>query len=156
MSKENYEHQASNGWEAEEKVAGGKGLPLCCWSCLALLVLSLCTFGSAAAQEDARSDFINVTAAVPREFPPYYMVGKGGKPAGFAIDEMERLAVLARLRITYLIENSWADALEAVETGRADLIPDIGISSERKAGLDYTAPVETFPISIFVRRHNYD
>jgi len=43
-----------------------------------------------------------------------------------------------------------------VKSGRADLIPNIGITASRKAWLDYTAPVETFPISIFVRKQTYN
>ncbi len=156
MSRGSYEHQTTNVWEAEQRAPRGKGLAVCRWLCLALLVLSLCTFSPRAALDKARSDLINVTAAVPREFPPYYKVDKSGKPTGFAIDEIERLAVLAGFRLTYLIENSWADVEEDVKTGRADLIPNIGISAEREAWLDYTAPVETFPISIIVRRNTHD
>lgn len=146
MRKGTYEYQTTNIRGPEQKASRGKDPALCCWLCLVLLVLSLSAFSSAAAREKARSDAIHVTAAVPREFPPYYKVDKSGKPTGFAIDVMERLAGLAGLKVTFLIENSWTDVAEAVRSGRADLIPNMGISAERKAWLDFTAPVETFPM----------
>jgi len=40
-------------------------------------------------------DVLEVTAAVPREFPPYYGVDDHGKPEKFAIDVMERLAAIS-------------------------------------------------------------
>ena len=155
MDKKSYEDETIL-WKAKQESPRGKGLVLCRWLSLALLALSLCIFSSQTAQAEAGLALINVTAAVPKEFPPYYMVSESGKPTGFAIDEMDQLAALARLKVTYLTENSWADAVEAVKTGRADLIPNVGISAERRAWLDFTAPVETFPISIFVRKHTYD
>ncbi len=155
MDKKSYEDETIL-WKAKQGSPRGKGLVLYRWLSLALLALSLCIFSSQTAQAEAGLALINVTAAVPKEFPPYYMVSESGKPTGFAIDEMDQLAALARLKVTYLTENSWADAVEAVKTGRADLIPNVGISAERRAWLDFTAPVETFPISIFVRKHTYD
>ena len=38
------------------------------------------------AQEDVRTDPLTVAAVIPRHFPPHYIVDKGGKPGGFAID----------------------------------------------------------------------
>jgi two-component system cell cycle sensor histidine kinase/response regulator CckA len=156
MRKGDREGSATRFGKAEQETPRGKRLALCRCGCLVFIVLSLSIFCSAAAQDKVRSDLINVTAAVPREFPPYYEVNEKGKPVGFAIDVMERLAVLAGLRVTYLVQDSWTDVAEAVKGGRADLIPNIGISAEREAWLDYTAPVETFPVSIFVRSTTYD
>ncbi|MDO9528436.1 MAG: transporter substrate-binding domain-containing protein [Syntrophales bacterium] len=107
---------------------------------------------SAVAQSQVRSDMIEVTAAVPKNFPPYYFVDESGRPKGFAIDIMDRIAEMVGMRVTYLVEDSWTDAVEAVKSGRADMIPNIGITANRKAYFDYTAAVETFAISIFVRK----
>ena len=113
-----------------------------------ILVVNICNL--AFAQENARSEFIEVTAAVPKTFPPYYDLDKTGNPIGFAIDVMERIATLEGLKINYLVKNSWSDVSNAVKSGHAILIPNIGISDKRRAWLDYTVPIETFAISIFI------
>ncbi len=43
-----------------------------------------------------------------------------------------------------------------MQSGRADLIPNLGIIEQRKAFCTFTALVETFPVSIFVRKHSKD
>ncbi|MDM8556089.1 transporter substrate-binding domain-containing protein [Desulfococcaceae bacterium HSG7] len=97
--------------------------------------------------------FHDVTAAVHSDFPPYYTVDKNGRPQGFAIDVTEHIAKISGLRITYLVKNSWTEIIQAVKREQADLIPNIGISPARDEWLDFTAPVETFGIRIFVRKN---
>ncbi len=63
---------------------------------------------------------------------------------------------MAGLKINYLVKNSWDDVSKAVESGHAIIIPNIGISDKRRAWLDYTDPIETFAISIFVRQYTND
>ena len=126
------------------------------WWTIFVFIFIVSTFSSVLAQDSTRSDITEVTAAVPRNFPPYYDVDESGKPIGFAIDLMERIATMEGLKVTYLIENSWTDVAKAVKSGRAILIPNIGISPKRKDWLDYTSPIETFPVSIFVRKHTAD
>lgn len=128
---------------------------LCKWSLFIFFFLLVNLSNKAVAQDELPSDLLNVTAVVPKNFPPHYAIDQGGKPVGFAIDVMKWIAASASLRVTYLIEESWTDVAEAVKSGHADLIPNIGISEQRKAWLDFTAPVETFPICIFVREHTY-
>jgi PAS domain S-box-containing protein len=117
---------------------------------VSIILLSL--FSPASGQENGNSYSLKVTAAVPRSFPPHYTVNEGGKPVGFGIDVMERVAAITGLKVTYLIMDSWTDVAEAVKGGRADLIPNIGITASRRAWLDYTSPVETFAVSLFVRK----
>ncbi len=100
--------------------------------------------------------FYEVTVAVPRNFPPYYIVSKNGVPEGFAIDVAERIAEISGIKVTYLVKNSWAEVAQAVKSGQADLIPNIGISAARDEWLDFTAPVETFGIRIFIRKDGPD
>jgi PAS domain S-box-containing protein len=113
-------------------------------------------FDPALAQDLAPTHILDVTAAVPREFPPYYGVDNSGRPQGFAIDVMERIAELSGLKVHYLVEDSWSDVEESLRSGCAQVIPNIGLSDERKAWLDYTSPVETFSLSIFVREQTDD
>jgi PAS domain S-box-containing protein len=130
--------------------------PLFSGTALFICILVVNIFGSALAQDNVRPDVLEVTAAVPREFPPYYGVDDRGRPEGFAIDILDHIAAMSGLRVTYLVEDSWSDVENAVKSGRAVLIPNIGFSESRDVWLDYTAPIETFPISIFVREYTND
>jgi PAS domain S-box-containing protein len=92
-----------------------------------------------------------VTAVVLRQWPPQYQTGEYGQPTGFAIDIFDRVAASAGLQVRYKVVDSWQEAFEALLHGRADVIPNLGITAERKEWFLFTAPVETFPIVIFVR-----
>jgi len=94
---------------------------------------------------------LRVTCVVLADFQPQYSLDASGKPSGFAIDVFERLAGMANLEVRYLVKGSWPEAIEALKTGEADVIPNMGMAARREAFVDFTAPVETFPVSIFVR-----
>jgi hypothetical protein len=47
------------------------------------------------AAQSGSSETLNVVVAVPRSFPPNYIVGKGNIPSGFAVEGFEYLAQLA-------------------------------------------------------------
>lgn len=118
------------------------------WAAIAATVWML---GAAAAQ--APGEPMTVTAVVPHAFPPQYSLDIDGHPAGFAIDVMTEVAKLANLRVKYLIVNSWAEVSETVRSGRADVIPNFGITEERKQQFAFTSPLETFNISVFVLKN---
>ncbi len=93
-----------------------------------------------------------VTAIALRNWPPQFLTDeKTGKPSGFAIDIMDRVAALSNLKIRYAMYNDWPEAIAAMDTGQALLAPNMGITAERLGLYDFTAPYETFRISIFVR-----
>jgi len=117
-----------------------------------ICVLTATIFSQAFALDKSRTDLTDVTVAISSHYPPYYIIDNG-KPKGFAIEVMECLAEIAGLKITYLIKNSWTEVQHAVTNGQADLIPNIGISAAREGWLDFTAPIETFGIRIFVRQN---
>ncbi len=113
---------------------------------------------AAMAQDQAATapELREIIAAVPRSWPPQYGVDEDGNPIGFAIDVMEEIAALAGLRVIYHIKDSFLEATKAVRDGRADIIPNMGIIPEREVTFAFTAPVETFRISIFVRGDTLD
>ena len=117
------------------------------------------TLAPAALAEDRGTDapgLREVVAAVPRSWPPQYDVDEDGNPIGFAIDVMDEIAALAGLHVTYYITDGITEAGKAVRDGRADIIPNNGIIPERQAQYGFTAPVETFAVSIFVRGDTFD
>jgi ABC-type amino acid transport substrate-binding protein len=90
-------------------------------------------------------------AAVLEDFPPQYGLAADGTPEGFAIDVISEIALLADVDLTFIIKKNWAEMFAALRSGEADLIPNLGITQRRKEWFAFTAPVETFPVHIFVR-----
>ena len=120
-------------------------------TCLALIAVFLALgpmVGVALAQPPQPQE---VVAAVPRHFPPYYFVDEEGQPQGFAIDVMEQLAQRADLGVTYLVKDTWGDTLDALRSGEADLIPNLGINPQRQEDFSFGHSFEVYPISLFVR-----
>lgn len=100
----------------------------------------------------AEGDPGEVTAVTLRNWPPHFITDdKTGKPAGFAIDIMNRVAELSDIKVRYVVCDTWPDAFEALRNHRAVLAPNMGITDERLGLYDFTTPYETFRISIFVR-----
>lgn len=97
-----------------------------------------------------------LVVCVLRHFPPQYLTGDDGKPAGFAVDVIERILEANRLPFKYLVVEDWEEAFSALKSGNADIIPNMGITDRRKLWFAFTPPVETFPVSLFVRKSTYD
>ncbi|MCA1795412.1 MAG: transporter substrate-binding domain-containing protein [Desulfobacteraceae bacterium] len=98
---------------------------------------------------------IRVKVGVLKDFPPQYSISKSGEPQGFAIEIIETIARLENLEIEYRIYDTWAEMFEALKTGHIDLIPNQGITKERKQWFAFSDPVETFPVSIFTRSNEH-
>lgn len=93
----------------------------------------------------------NVIAVVPRSWPPQYQLNSDGTPGGFAIEVMAEVASRAGLTVTYVLTDNFPEAIDTLSRGEADLIPNVGILPERMDEFAFTAPVETFVVSLFVR-----
>jgi len=93
-----------------------------------------------------------IIAAVPSDFPPTYYKNKiTGKAEGFAIDLLEEIAEGAGVEVSYVFGKPWDDIHQMVLDGKADLIPNLTISDDRKKIFLFTSTVETIPINYIVR-----
>lgn len=92
-----------------------------------------------------------IIAVFPRDFPPHYIVTPNQEPTGFAIDVMNALAKRSGLKVRYRVKDTWMDVHDALKSGEADVVPNMGITEQRRASFDFTSPVETLPVSIFIR-----
>lgn len=113
---------------------------------LAAFLLFLLAGGAAPVAEPSE-----VVAVVPGHWPPQYALDDSGRPVGFAIDVMEAVAARAGLRVRYTIAETFPEAYDLLRSGQADLIPNMGIVPSRRELFGFTAPVETFVVSLFVR-----
>jgi len=127
-----------------------QGINITLKTALVALGLLLCT-ALAAATENRNLELV---AAVPENFPPYYLLDSNGQPAGFAIETLTRIADIAGLRIRYLVTPDWESTMDALRRGDADLIPNLGITPGRLEHFAFTAPLETFGLGLFVRSVN--
>ncbi|MCK9419059.1 MAG: transporter substrate-binding domain-containing protein [Nitrospirae bacterium] len=129
-----------------------KPLPIA--SALLFGILTLLYYSGSVYAQQGAGEFL---AGVPRNFPPHYSIdNKTGEPAGFAIDIMDEVARRSGIRVRYVVYPTWAKTFEAMEKGKVVLIPNLGITAEREAYMDFTSPVETAPIVIFVRATTTD
>ena len=114
-------------------------------ACIVIILTCCMQFVSAEAEH-------HITAAVLTDFAPLYQFDSQGRPEGFAVDILKAVAEQAGFQIEYLPTKNWAEAMQAVRDGRADLIPGIGISNTRLSEFLFSHEIETVPVSWFVRR----
>lgn len=97
-----------------------------------------------------------VIATIPENWPPYYMMNEDGQPTGFAIESFDEIARLAKIKVIYKPEKTFAESVEALRSGKADLIPNSGITPDRFDEFDFSRPIETFEVFIFTRKATND
>ena len=98
----------------------------------------------------------NIIAAIPRSWPPDYSVDNYGNPSGFAIDIMNAVADQIGYSVEYRIAPNFPEATKMFDAGKADVIPLGGITAERLKTSTFTAPVETFHLSIITRKSTHN
>ncbi|MGD8567487.1 MAG: EAL domain-containing protein [Gammaproteobacteria bacterium] len=115
------------------------------------LLLSVLPFKALHAGSAADKSLI---AVFPKNFPPIYSVTENGVPSGFGIEFAEQVAKEAGLHIEYRSKATWSDAIEALKTGEADLVPNMGITKWRGPVMDFSQPIHETRVSIFVNYAN--
>lgn len=122
---------------------------------IAALVFLFVNFYSSPSHSQEKHNGETFTVVVIDEFPPYFLTTDGA-PDGLAVDTIEEVSQIAGFEIKYLVVNSWVDSYEAIETGEADIFPNVGITDARRTYLDFTRPYDVLEISLFVRDSNSD
>jgi two-component system sensor kinase FixL len=96
-----------------------------------------------------------IRVGVLRHFPPHYQTNSTtGAPSGFAVDIMDAVAKIAGLKVNYVVYPTWPQMNAALKNKDIDVIANLGITKARARWSFFTRPVETFPVSIFVRNSN--
>ena len=110
----------------------------------------------AVAQTGQDGDGTTITASMPESWPPHYIAEESGKPTGFAIEILDAVAQRAGYKVNYKVAKTMREAYDLAAEGVVDVMPNVGVVPERLAEFAFTAPVETFVVSIFVRADTQD
>lgn len=92
-----------------------------------------------------------LVATMPKHFPPIYNVSRNDVPTGYGVAFMELVAEHTSLNITYRTAASWPHVFQMISEGKADIIPNFGITPERIDDFAFTRPYDEFQLSIFVK-----
>ncbi len=90
-------------------------------------------------------------AVVPESFPPFYFTNDEGLPYGMAIEVMNEVDHHAGYLTQYSVKKSWTDVFKSIENGEAQIIPNLGITEERKKHYFFTRPYVETEVGIFTR-----
>ncbi|MCH8887557.1 MAG: transporter substrate-binding domain-containing protein [SAR324 cluster bacterium] len=116
----------------------------------ALLLNTMALNGAPAYAEEV------VTAGVLRNFPPLFFLDAEGKPTGLGVNLLDALGKRAGFKVRYKIYQRGKPLIDDLESGKLDLVSTIGITPAREKLFDFSLPLETYPISLFVRQGTHD
>ncbi|MCK4708616.1 MAG: transporter substrate-binding domain-containing protein, partial [Gammaproteobacteria bacterium] len=126
---------------------------------LAALSIFCTDTGSAASRQSEILDDIvsnhqnnpSIIAAVAPSFPPFYYTDQEGLPYGMAIEVMNEIDHHAGYFTKFIVKKSWADVFKSIESGEADIIPNLGITEARKKLYFFTKPYIETKINVFTK-----
>lgn len=113
-----------------------------------MLVVALSSSGRGAETKPSPQE---LTVAHCDEYAPLAFLDKNGAPAGYLIDYWrawgERNNVTIRFKLV-----PWAESIELVRRGEADLHGGLFFNEKRDAFLDFSVPIITLQSGLFVRK----
>ena len=92
-----------------------------------------------------------LTIAIDRDNPPLSRMSLFGEPEGFLVDYWRAWAKETGQDIRFRMSD-WADTVEAVKQGRADIHSGLFLNSERQEFLDYSSPIYQINCSFYHRQ----
>lgn len=125
---------------------------------LSLLLICLSIYpivNTASSSRDAHDALVGhennlpLKAVIPESFPPFYFTDKEGLPYGMAIEVMNEIDHHAGYLTKYSIKKSWAEVFKSIKNGEAQIIPNLGITEERKKHYFFTTPYVETEVGVF-------
>lgn len=114
-----------------------------------LAMLSAAPFVPASEEELDKPQRIRVVADV--NYPPLMFVDGSGKSRGYLVDWWELWSEKMGVEVD-LVPLRWAQAVEEIKTGQADVIDTIFKTPQREAFLSFTDTYLDVPVSIYTHR----
>jgi polar amino acid transport system substrate-binding protein len=93
---------------------------------------------------------------IHKEWKPYYYIDKNHNPNGYAVDLFKEVAKESNIQYKYIIVDNWMEGQKLIKEGKADIIPNLGITKKRSQTYLYTQATDTFSISLFKRKNSID
>lgn len=127
------------------------------YRCIVAFVTLFASFAVLSADAaDSAPASTHLVAAIPEHFPPIFDVTANGVPTGFGVEAMELVAALAGLKIEYRVYQDWDHVYAALRSGAADLVPNMGITEDRRHEFAFSRPFSQFTLRLFVREEDSD
>lgn len=109
------------------------------WAVFLPVLLTLLFSGLPVSARDAPRPVL--TTVVLSDYPPFFGQDRQGRPTGFGVEIMERLAGAMGHDLRFKVVTSWGQALEALARKDADIAPGLAPTEERMASCDFTGPL---------------
>jgi polar amino acid transport system substrate-binding protein len=93
---------------------------------------------------------------VPKDWKPYYYINEDNKIDGYSIEMFDLIAKESKINFEYIIVDNWKELFTLVKDGKADIIPNIGITKKRSEYLAFSQPTDTFSIGLFKRKSSFN
>ncbi|NJB67812.1 diguanylate cyclase (GGDEF)-like protein/PAS domain S-box-containing protein [Desulfobaculum xiamenense] len=92
-----------------------------------------------------------VRVVVDPDYPPFDFKAPDGRHQGVASDYLAIISGMTGLRFELVEASTWPEALTAIRSGQADLIPAMIRTLDRRRHFEFTDPFLRFPIVVFTR-----
>lgn len=92
-----------------------------------------------------------VKVAIHDNFAPDMYLDSNGRPDGFAVKLLEKIAGELGWDLEFISRDAWSEIGQLVASGQADICPSMGVTARRKGRYDFTVPLGVHPISLIVR-----
>jgi len=120
----------------------------CLGAVLLLMIVAIFLPASVAKATD-RDEIIHVGGN--HDYPPYELVDKNGKPAGFTVDLMRAIAEVMGMKVEISL-GKWAERHDALKNGLIDMTLGMNNSEEREKIFDFSSPHTIVQQAIFARQ----
>ena len=96
----------------------------------------------------------SITAAIPANFPPFYYTDGSGLPYGMGVEVLNEIDHKAGYLTHFIVKRNWTDVFSAIDSGEAQVIPNLGITEARKKLYFFSKPYAETKITVFTRTDN--
>jgi len=99
------------------------------------------------------ADEPKILVGVLDNWPPQYSVNtKTKQPDGFAVEIMNEISRKTNHQVEYKTYKTWSNLIKSLKDRKIDVIPNVGITTEREQFFNFTVPVETARLLFFKRK----
>ncbi|MFA7083967.1 MAG: GGDEF domain-containing protein [Arcobacteraceae bacterium] len=90
--------------------------------------------------------------AIVKDWKPYYFINDSGKADGYAVELFEHISQEINIKFEYVIVDNFQEIIQLLNENKVDIIPNIGITSDRESLLLFTQPTDNFMLNVYKRK----